>query len=81
MLDRHHIMPENTHKVGGNYKFLYTARSGSARRGRHPCICRPGRTARALNGDVEPKRDMCGQIQAVEVEAIMESERLRVLKK
>ena len=64
MVERYYITPEDSYKVGGNNKILYTpvvVVKGSELA--HIFVA--GRTARALNGEVEPKGDMRGQIRRV----------------
>jgi len=64
MLERYYITPETTYKVGGNRKVIYTPVI-VVKTADHAHIYVAGRTARALDGDVEPKGDMRGQIKKV----------------
>jgi len=64
MIERYYITPENTYKVGGNMKVLYTP-VVVVKTSELAHIYLAGRTARALNGDVEPRGDMRGQIRRV----------------
>jgi len=64
MIERYYITPENTYKVGGNYRVIYTP-VVVVRTADHAHIYVSGRTARTLNGDVEPKGDMRGQLRKV----------------
>lgn len=64
MIERYYITPESTYKVGGNNKVLYTP-VVVVKTSELAHIYVAGRTARALNGDVEPKGDMRGQIRRV----------------
>ena len=64
MLERFHVTPKNSYKVGGNNKVLYTPvvviKTSEAAH-----IYLAGRSARLMNGDVHPKGDMRGQIRHV----------------
>lgn len=64
MLERYYITPEGSYKFGGNYKVIYTPVI-VVKTSDHAHVYLAGRTARALNGDVEPKGDMRGQIRKV----------------
>ncbi|MCC6533014.1 MAG: hypothetical protein IT531_10735 [Burkholderiales bacterium] len=64
MLERFYITPESTYKFGGNYKVIYTP-VVVVKTDDHAHIYLAGRTARALNGDVEPVGDMRGQLRKV----------------
>ena len=64
MLERYYVTPENTYKVGGNRRVIYTpvvVVKGSD----HVHVYVAGRTSRTLEGDVACKGDMRGQIREV----------------
>lgn len=62
MIERYNIFPENTYKVGGNYKVIYTP-VVVVKTGDHAHIYVSGRVARLPNGDVAGKGDMRAQIR------------------
>lgn len=64
MLERHYITPENTYKVGGNRKVIYTP-VVVVKGGDHVHVYLSGRTSRTLDGDIACKGDMRGQIREV----------------
>jgi 2-iminobutanoate/2-iminopropanoate deaminase len=64
MLERYYITPENSYKVGGNRKVIYTP-VVVVKGGDHAHIYLSGRTSRTLDGDVACKGDMRGQIREV----------------
>ena len=65
MLERYYITPENTYKVGGNKKVIYTPVIVVKGEDHHAHIYLSGRTSRTLDGDVACKGDMRGQIGEV----------------
>ena len=65
MLERYYITPENTYKVGGNRKVIYTPVIVVKSEDHHAHIYLAGRTSRTLDGDVACKGDMRGQIGEV----------------
>ena len=64
MLERYHVTPENTYKVGGNKKVIYTP-VVVVKTDDHAHVYLAGRTARTLDGDVACPGDMRGQIREV----------------
>jgi enamine deaminase RidA (YjgF/YER057c/UK114 family) len=64
MLKRHYITPENSYKVGGNNKVIYTP-VVVVEDTTHSHIYVAGRGARGLDGEVMFKGDMRGQIGQV----------------
>ena len=64
MLERYYITPENSYKVGGNKKVIYTP-VVAVRAGDHVHVYLAGRTSRILDGDVACVGDMRGQIREV----------------
>ena len=64
MIERFYVTPEDTYKVGGNNKVLYTP-VVVVKTSELAHIFLAGRTARLPNGDVHPKGDMRGQIRLV----------------
>ena len=65
MLERYYITPENTYKVGGNRKVIYTPVIVVKSEDHHAHVYLAGRTSRTLDGDVACKGDMRGQIGEV----------------
>jgi 2-iminobutanoate/2-iminopropanoate deaminase len=65
MLERYYVTPENTYKVGGNRKVIYTPVIVVKSEDHHAHIYLAGRTSRTLEGDVACKGDMRGQIREV----------------
>ena len=64
MLERYHITPENTYKVAGNNRILYTP-VVVVKTGDHAHVYVSGRTARNAAGELEGKGDMRAQIRRV----------------
>jgi enamine deaminase RidA (YjgF/YER057c/UK114 family) len=64
MLERYYVTPENTYKVGGNRKVIYTP-VVVVKAPDHTHIYVAGRTSRTPDGDVACKGDMRGQIREV----------------
>jgi len=64
MLERYHVTPENTYKVGGNKQVIYTP-VVVVKTDDHAHVYLAGRTSRTLDGDVACKGDMRGQIRGV----------------
>ena len=65
MLERYYITPENSYKVGGNRKVIYTPVVVVKSEDHHAHVYLSGRTSRTLDGDVACKGDMRGQIREV----------------
>ena len=65
MLERYYVTPENSYKVGGNRKVIYTPVIVVKSEDHHAHIYLAGRTSRTLDGDVACKGDMRGQIGEV----------------
>ena len=65
MLERYYITPENSYKVGGNRKVIYTPVIVVKSEDHHAHVYLSGRTSRTLDGDVACKGDMRGQIREV----------------
>ena len=65
MLERYYVTPENTYKVGGNLKVIYTPVIVVKSEDHHAHVYLAGRTSRTLDGDVACKGDMRGQIREV----------------
>jgi enamine deaminase RidA (YjgF/YER057c/UK114 family) len=65
MLERFYVTPENSYKVGGNRKVIYTPVIVVQSEDHHAHIYLAGRTSRTLDGDVACKGDMRGQIREV----------------
>jgi 2-iminobutanoate/2-iminopropanoate deaminase len=64
MLERYYVTPENSYKVGGNRRIVYTP-VVVVKGGDHVHIHVAGRTSRTLEGDVACKGNMRGQIREV----------------
>lgn len=64
MLERYYVTPENTYKVGGNRKVIYTP-VVVVKTADHAHVYVAGRTSRTLDGDVACKGDMRGQLREV----------------
>lgn len=64
MLERYHVTPENTYKVGGNKQVIYTP-VVVVKTDDHAHVYVSGRASRTLDGDVACKGDMRGQIREV----------------
>ena len=64
MLERYHVTPENTYKVGGNKQVIYTP-VVVVKMDNHAHVYLAGRTSRTLGGDVACVGDMRGQIREV----------------
>lgn len=64
MVERFYIFPENTYKLGGNNRILYTP-VVIVKTNDHVHVYLAGRTSRGLNGDVVGKGDMRTQIGKV----------------
>lgn len=64
MLERYYITPDNTYKVGGNMKVIYTP-VVVVKTADHAHVYVSGRTARSLEGHVTCIGDMRGQIREV----------------
>jgi enamine deaminase RidA (YjgF/YER057c/UK114 family) len=65
MLERYYITPENTYKVGGNRKVIYTPVIVVKSEDHHAHIYLAGRTSCTLEGGVACVGDMRGQIGEV----------------
>ncbi len=65
MLERYYVTPENTYKVGGNRKVVYTPVIVVKSEDHHAHIYLAGRTSRTIEGEVACKGDMRGQIREV----------------
>ena len=65
MLERYYITPENSYKVGGNRKVIYTPVIVVKSEDHHAHIYLSGRTSRTLEGEVACVGDMRGQIGEV----------------
>ena len=65
MLERYYVTPENSYKVGGNRKVIYTPVIVVKTEDNHSHIYLSGRTSRTLDGDVAGKGDMRVQIREV----------------
>lgn len=65
MIERYYITPENSYKVGGNRKVIYTPVIVVKSEDHHAHVYLSGRTSRTLDGDVACKGDMRGQIREV----------------
>lgn len=64
MLERYHVTPENTYKVGGNKQVIYTP-VVVVKTDDHAHVYLSGRSSRTLDGDVACIGDMRGQIREV----------------
>ena len=65
MLERYYITPENSYKVGGNRKVIYTPVIVVKSEDHHAHVYLSGRTSRTLEGEVACVGDMRGQIGEV----------------
>ena len=65
MLERYYITPENSYKVGGNRKVIYTPVIVVKSEDHHAHVYLSGRTSRTLAGEVACVGDMRGQIGEV----------------
>ena len=65
MLERYYITPDNSYKVGGNRKVIYTPVIVVKSEDHHAHVYLSGRTSRTLDGAVACKDDMRGQIREV----------------